>query len=384
MRLTRQEVVRLIIEGIVTVGIMLLLLFAFFEITQAFGGYFPSRSFQLQIIERVFDPTYIETSLYIEVFTYLLIIVFIGVVVYWRLRRRKRHYEMQHIIEELHFIAQGNYDHRIRSGYQTELQPVVDSIHMLVDNTVEAMEEERRIERSKDELITNVSHDIRTPLTSVIGYLGLLDHQQYHDEEEAQKYIHIAYSRATQMKQLVEDLFEYTRISQNQNNLNLATIDLVQMVEQISAEFELEAQAAGMKIEIEATPYVIMLKADPEKLVRVFNNLLTNAFKYGRKGNHIVIKLKKYSTHIHIQVMNNGKPISKEAQSYVFERFYREEEARSDSQKGSGLGLAIVKSIVNQHHGKITVAVQKGWTIFNITLPMRGTVMDEETPSHYE
>ncbi|MCG3562148.1 hypothetical protein L8957_28705, partial [Klebsiella pneumoniae] len=103
------------------------------------------------------------------------------------------------------------YDHRIPFELSGDLSRVVTSINGLVDSTVAAIEDERKIEKSKDELITNVSHDIRTPLTSIIGYLGLIEDGQYHSEEDLLKYTHTAYIKAKQMKSLVDDLFEYTK-----------------------------------------------------------------------------------------------------------------------------------------------------------------------------
>src|SRR5699024_1622822 len=142
---------------------------------------------------------------------------------YWRLIRRYRQMQQRHIISELHYIANGHYDHRIPFELRGDLARLVDSINGLVDSTVMAIEEERRIEKSKDELITNVSHDIRTPLTSIIGYLGLIEDQQYHSEEELLKYTHTAFIKAKQMKSLVDDLFEYTRVRQPHDPVNLMT-----------------------------------------------------------------------------------------------------------------------------------------------------------------
>lgn len=162
--------------------------------------------------------------------------------IYWRLKRRYKQMQLNHIISELHYIAEGHYEHRITTVFGDDMEKVVDSIHVLVDSTVQAMEEERRIEQSKDELITNVSHDIRTPLTSIIGYLGLIEERRYQNEEELLKYTHTAYTKAKQMKVLVEDLFEYTKVRQTTTPLNLTQFDMVQLLEQLVADFELEAE----------------------------------------------------------------------------------------------------------------------------------------------
>ena len=289
---------------------------------------------------------------------------------YWRLIRRYRQMQLRHIISELHYIAEGNYDHRIPFELSGDLNRVVSSINGLVDSTVAAIEEERKIEKSKDELITNVSHDIRTPLTSIIGYLGLIEDRQYHSEEDLLKYTHTAYVKAKQMKSLVDDLFEYTKVRQPSVPVNLIKFDMVQLVEQLAADFELEASKKGIEVQTIARPAQILMDGDTEKLVRVFNNLLTNALKYGKGATKIVIDVEKVGTEVVITVKNNGKMIPKRALDSLFDRFYRVEESRSQETGGTGLGLAIAQSIVALHGGYIYAKSSHAWTAFIIHLPV--------------
>lgn len=289
---------------------------------------------------------------------------------YWRLIRRYRQMQLRHIISELHYIAEGNYDHRIPFELRGDLNRVVSSINGLVDSTVAAIEEERRIEKSKDELITNVSHDIRTPLTSIIGYLGLIEDRQYHSEEDLLKYTHTAYGKAKQMKSLVDDLFEYTKVRQPSVPIHAITFDMVQLVEQLAADFELEANKKGIEVLTMARPAQIMMEGDTEKLVRVFNNLLTNALKYGKNANKIIIEAEKLGTEVIITVKNNGKMIPKKSLDSLFDRFYRVEESRSQETGGTGLGLAIAQSIVALHGGYIYAQSTHEWTSFIIHLPL--------------
>ena len=290
--------------------------------------------------------------------------------IYWRLIRRYRQMQLRHIISELHYIAEGNYDHRIPFELRGDLNRVVSSINGLVDSTVAAIEEERRIEKSKDELITNVSHDIRTPLTSIIGYLGLIEDRQYHSEEDLLKYTHTAYVKAKQMKSLVDDLFEYTKVRQPSVPVNLMTFDMMQLIEQLAADFELEASKKNIEVFTLSRPAQIMMDGDTEKLVRVFNNLLTNALKYGKGATKIVIEAEKVGTEVVVIVKNNGKMIPKKALDSLFDRFYRVEESRSQETGGTGLGLAIAQSIVALHGGYIYAKSTQEWTSFIIHLPL--------------
>lgn len=292
------------------------------------------------------------------------------VVLYWRLIRRYHQMQLRHIILELHYIANGHFDHRINFRVRPELQRVVDSINSLVDSTVNSINEERAIEQSKDELITNVSHDIRTPLTSIIGYLGLLK-AGVTSPEDQKKYVNIAYTKAEQMKALANDLFEYTTLKSTNTKLNLNDLHIYSMLEQVAAGFELEAEKNGIEIEIEARPKNLTIKADAEKLVRVYNNLISNAFKYGTGATKIKLVANLVNKReVELRVENNGAPIPKKSLNKIFERFYRVETSRNTKTGGTGLGLSITKGVVDLHHGTICCESNEKWTSFIIRLPL--------------
>lgn len=291
-------------------------------------------------------------------------------VLYWRLIRRYHQMQLRHVISELHYIADGHFDHRISFAVRTDLQRVIDSINSLVDSTVNSINEEKAIEQSKDELITNVSHDIRTPLTSIIGYLGLLKTGNVSEENQS-KYINIAYTKAEQMKSLANDLLEYTTLKSNSTKLNLAPLHIYSMLEQVEAGFELEAEKKGISFKIEARPKDLTIKADPEKLVRVYNNLINNAFKYGTGANQIKLVANLINKQeVELRVENNGARIPEKALKKIFDRFYRVEESRNTKTGGTGLGLSIVKGVVDLHHGTISCQSDDNWTSFIIRLPL--------------
>lgn len=297
-----------------------------------------------------------------------------AIIVYWRLIRRYHQMQLNHVIHELHYIANGHFDHRITFAVRPDLQKVVESINALVDSTVSAMEEERQIEKSKDDLITNVSHDIRTPLTSIIGYLGLLKTGNANDED-SKKYIDIAYFKSLQMKSLADDLFEYTKLkSTNNRKLSIVPLHVNSMLEQISAGFELEAEKKGIKIEIACRPKDLVVNADAKMIVRVFNNLISNALKYGHGAKKISLIANKINNDIlELRVENNGEPIPKESVNKIFERFYRVESSRNVKTGGTGLGLAITQSIVELHGGTIRCESTSELTSFIIRLPLSNT-----------
>lgn len=292
------------------------------------------------------------------------------IVLYWRLIRRYHQMQLRHIISELHYIANGHFDHRISFSVNNDMQKVIDSINSLVDSTVGAINEEKAIEQSKDELITNVSHDIRTPLTSIIGYLGLLKNGAVTSQEDMLKYINIAYDKAEQMKSLANDLFEYTTLKSTKTKLNVTPINIKSMMEQVAAGFELEAEKKGIAFSVKARPDDLIVNADVEKLVRVYNNLISNALKYaaGASRINLVANLINHEQ-VELRVENNGEPIPKDKLKKIFDRFYRVESSRNTKTGGTGLGLSIVQGGVELHGGTIRCESNKDWTRFIILLP---------------
>lgn len=292
------------------------------------------------------------------------------IVLYWRLIRRYHQMQLRHIISELHYIANGNFDHRISFSVNNDMQKVIDSINSLVDSTVGAINEEKAIEQSKDELITNVSHDIRTPLTSIIGYLGLLKNGAVTSQEDMLKYINIAYDKAEQMRSLANDLFEYTTLKSTKTKLNVTPINIKGMMEQVAAGFELEAEKKGIAFSVKARPDDLIVNADVEKLVRVYNNLISNALKYaaGASRINLVANLINHEQ-VELRVENNGEPIPKDKLKKIFDRFYRVESSRNTKTGGTGLGLSIVQGAVELHGGTIRCESNKDWTSFIILLP---------------
>lgn len=372
MKLTGREKSSLIFEGVVTVVLLILLNMAILTIIQDVIQSNPGVNNGIFMIKQSLriGPMQAQIWSYQRILIIFLLLIDVWVV-WWRLRRRYHLYLMNHIIGELHYIAQGHLDHRIPFRLKGSEQHVITSVNALVDSAVQSMDDERKIEKSKDELITNVSHDLRTPLTSIIGYLGLIEDKQYQNEEDILKYTHIAYSKAKQMKNLVDDLFEYTKVQQHGAPVNIMRVDLDQLLEQLTASFALEAERRGIEISSKVVPNPLMIEADPEKLGRVFNNLVANAFKYGNGASYIRITAHQEQSNVVVKVANDGTPIPKEAQDHLFERFYRAEASRSRATGGTGLGLAIVKSIVDLHHGQVTVTSDKHETAFIVTLPLK-------------
>lgn len=379
--LTAKEKSELFAEGIITVILLLLLNLSIMVLLQQAIVNNPQLSGGVWMIKNAITIGPNEWHIWSWQNWFVILMGVADVlVVYWRLIRRYHQMQMWHVIGELHYIADGHLDHRINFRVNRDLQRVIDSVNTLVDSTVRSMEEERKIEKSKDELITNVSHDLRTPLTSIIGYLGLIEDNQYQTKEELTKYTHTAFVKAQQMKVLVEDLFEYTKVRQTSTPITKTTFDMEQMLDQLAASFELEANKKGMQINVTCNPAPLMMEADTEKLGRVFNNLIANALKYGKGGKQITLAAEKIGQEAIIKVSNDGQQIPSDSLNQLFDRFYRVEASRSQETGGTGLGLAITQSIVALHGGYIYADSTPELTSFVIHLPLKlGRRIDPQT-----
>jgi signal transduction histidine kinase len=233
-----------------------------------------------------------------------------------------------------------------------------------------ALDEERRAEQTKNELITNVSHDLRTPLTSVVGYLGLIEQDGYRDEVELRHYVSIAYDKSRRLHELIDDLFEYTRMRHDTIELKTAPINIVELLGQLLVQYHVPLGEAGMESGLSSSENVIMVQADTSKLVRVFENLISNAMLYGKDGKRVDVAISAGQNAVDVEVINYGEQIPASDLPYLFDRFYRVDKSRTQWSGGSGLGLAISKSIVEKHGGTIDVASNAKYTSFRVTLPL--------------
>ena len=237
---------------------------------------------------------------------------------------------------------------------------------------IEAIKNEklaRENEEKKDELIVYLAHDIKTPLTSMIGYLSLLSEIKDMPEEQRNKYIDITLDKSYRLEDLINELFDVARFNSEKIILEKEELNLNLMLEQIIDDFYPVLKELNKKIKF--TPKEeIKLYGDPDKLSRVFNNLIKNAINYSSDDSNIDISAIKDEKNAIIKITNKGKQIPKEKLDRIFEKFYRLDSSRTSKTGGSGLGLAIAKEIIELHHGKITASSTLKETNFTVILPI--------------
>lgn len=225
-------------------------------------------------------------------------------------------------------------------------------------------------EEKKDELIVYLAHDIKTPLTSMIGYLSILAEIDDMPKKKQKNYISIALDKSYRLEDLINELFDVARFNSEKIVLEKEELNLNLMLEQIIDDFYPTLRELNKSIKLNYNE-PISINGDPDKLSRVFNNLIKNAISYSKEESEIVINLKKDNNNAIVEVINKGKQISKEKLSKIFEKFYRLDSARTSRTGGSGLGLAIAKDIVELHNGTIIAESNEEETTFRVTLPLK-------------
>lgn len=274
------------------------------------------------------------------------------------------------ITRAVQLIANGQFDTRLPVSSKDELGELAENINRMAAQLKTSIEEERRAEQTKNDLITSVSHDLRTPLTSINGYLGLIEQDRYRDEVELRYYVNIAYDKAQRLTVMINDLFEYTRTRGGGIKLRKSEINLVDMLGQLAAHFRYHLEVAGMECRLFFPEERLMIQADGDKLVRVFENLILNGINYGQDGKFIDLRVRRENKEVVVDIINYGEPIPERDLPHIFDRFYRVEKSRSEQTGGSGLGLAIAKTIVELHGGTINVYSDTTRTLFEIRLQL--------------
>ncbi|MDO4296342.1 MAG: HAMP domain-containing sensor histidine kinase [bacterium] len=273
------------------------------------------------------------------------------------------------ISETMQNISEGDFNTEVEVRGDDEFSSMAVSLNRMAQDLKELMIKEREAERTKNELITNVAHDLRTPLTSIIGYLELLSQKPDLPQELRCKYIDIAYSKSRRLEKLIEDLFGFTKLNYGKISMKISEVDIVKLLEQLLEEFYPSFAEKNLYYELQTNVSSKNITADGDLMARLFDNLINNAIKYGAEGKRILVKVKAEEEWVSISVINYGYVIPEEDLPLLFNKFYRVEQSRSVSTGGTGLGLAIAKSIVDMHGGTIEVSSDlSNGTVFTVRL----------------
>ncbi len=265
-------------------------------------------------------------------------------------------------------ISEGDLNTPIEIQGDDEFSVMAENLNQMQEDIRDLMDRERESERTKNELITNVAHDLRTPLTSVLGYLELLSRADNLSEEVRAKYTDIALAKAKRLEKLIEDLFNFTKMTYGKVNMTVTELDIVKLLAQMVEEFYPSFKEKGLAYELRSNVSSKIITADANLMARLFGNLLNNAIKYGADGKKILVRVRAREESVTVSVTNYGYVIPAAELPLIFDKFYRVERSRSSQTGGTGLGLAICKNIVEMHGGSIRVESDLSGTVFTVRL----------------
>ena len=257
------------------------------------------------------------------------------------------------IIDDLDEIKNGNMELEVEYSDDRQISELGRGINDLRINYKDSIEEGIRNEKLKTELISNVSHDLKTPLTSIINYVNILQRSDI-SEEEKKEYLKILETKSYRLKTIIEDLFEVSKMNSGKVQLNRFDIDIIQLIYQSIMEVEDVYAEKKMEFKVKG-PDELGINVDPEKISRVFQNLATNSLKYGLENTRIYVDIKDFEDRAEISFKNVSAFELDFDEIQILERFARGDKSRNSTIEGSGLGLAIAKTVIELHDGVFKV-----------------------------
>lgn len=295
-------------------------------------------------------------------------LVITGVFLYFFTRKEMKRFEKMQ--EFLTAFALEHTETRIDDRGNDELSAMAANINTMAEKIELQYQEKLRYDQSRQELVANLSHDLRTPLSSIIGYSEMLRDEIYESKEEEKQYIDIIHRKAQYMEYLLTELLEYSRLQLGKLVLDKTYMNLAELIREILIEYYPVIEKNGYELEIELPEDGAYGNWDKNRIGRVLRNLIDNALKYGMEGKKLRISLKQVKQEVVLEIQDYGVGMPEKEAEHIFEMFYRADAARNSKRGGMGLGLYISREIIRLHSGKISVisAYQQGTTV-RIELP---------------
>ncbi|KEK21607.1 sensor histidine kinase [Bacillus gaemokensis] len=274
------------------------------------------------------------------------------------------------LVTKLRRAINGNLHTRLYTNNDHSLDDVVFSINELITELEKVHVEARKSQEARRQLLSSISHDIRTPLTSIIGYVDALKDDIAASEDEKQEYLAILSKKSNNLKQLVDEIFNMAKLDADEFPLKEEQLDFSEITRESLIEFLPELSKHDIKLHVNIPEDPCPIMADSLSLMRVIGNLIKNAIYYGKSGKILGIELLETTNEYQLLIWDKGPGISKHDLENVFERMYRSDQSRNPSHGGSGLGLAIAKALVEKHGGQIWVeSILWERTTFGFSIP---------------
>ncbi|GIP19983.1 cell wall metabolism sensor histidine kinase WalK [Paenibacillus sp. J22TS3] len=300
---------------------------------------------------------------------FMIIFIPLSILFFFLLTERYARY-FQQISNGINQLASGDFNSKVDIPTKDEFGHIARDINLAGEKLKQAVERGDFAENSKEQLILNLAHDLRTPLTSVLGYLDFIGQNHELTMDEIKHYSSIAYTKSQRLETLIDQLFEISRMNYGKLKMEKKMINLSQLLHQLNEELYpvLEKNELTTRLRLEPN---LMIQGDGEMLARVYANLLTNAIRYGHEGKYVDIHGYLQEGEAVVQIINYGDPIPQEEIPHLFDEFFIGDKSRNHTEGSTGLGLFIAKNIVDQHQGHISAQSSLVRTLFEVRLPAR-------------
>jgi signal transduction histidine kinase len=301
----------------------------------------------------------------------IVILVLIIIIITLILKQQVERKHTNKFIRVLEQIYHGNMNQRIRiRGANKEIKKLCEETNLVLDRFQDTFEQKKIMEESRKKMISNISHDLRTPLTALLGYIEVLQKDDTLSSEEREKYLQIVHSKGESLYELLEEFFQLSKLESDDVILKLERINICETVRESVLNYYEDFIKINITPDIRIPEEDLYVLAHKESIHRIMENLISNAIKYGTDGQKIGVELYKKKDYICINVWDNGKGISKEIIPYIFDRLYKGDKSRNKFKGGSGLGLTIVRKLVEKQNGYIKViSTPYEKTVFSFYIP---------------
>lgn len=253
-------------------------------------------------------------------------------------------------------IKEGHYDYHIQYTGKDEFGEVISSFEEMREQLKKSIQMQHQYEENRKILLSHISHDLKTPITSIKGYIEGIKDGIADNPDKMEKYIDTVYKKATDMDELIDDLFLFSKLDLQKYSFDFKALDIVQYIKDMEEELQFDLSKRGVSLKLTCPDKEISIIGDGNNLRRVITNIMDNSIKYaGEKPLKIEIILEELKEKVLITFKDNGRGISEEALPFIFDGFYRADPSRNLNTSGSGLGLAIIKKIIEEHGGQVWV-----------------------------
>lgn len=298
----------------------------------------------------------------------IVLIIIIGILLLFIYISYRKLNKISDILDD---ILEGNFNQRIR--IQNKIKPI-NILIVKINNIIEKLQQINKKsiinEEARKKMISNISHDLRTPLTSMLGYMELIFEDDSLSDEKKNEYLKVIYNKGNSLYELMEEFFKLSKLDSDDINLNIKKLNLSETIRQNIIAFFSDIQRLNIKPKIDIGQADIYIFSDEKIINRILNNLIINIIKHGEKATEMGIELIEKEKYVVINVWDNGIGMTEEELTHIFDRLYIADKSRSTSLNNSGLGLTIVKKLVELLDGSISVSsISFEKTTFSLKLP---------------